>query len=179
MPRPWHTHQLDFPLSRLPHTPTPLCFFNYRVTGEVVSEDMRSFKCQEKGYSITLVGGSLFAMLLSWLRIRIQILLPLRWCGSVTICPQTLQDSILRLQASFVSFPVPPRLHFESLNYLNVVTDPDPAFHSNADPDPACKNNADPDPQPSLHYHEGMQFLFVEKGKSYALAQLLANGGQR
>jgi hypothetical protein len=82
----------------------------------------------------------------------------------------------LRLQASTVSVHDPPRLHFESLNYFNAVTDPDPAFHSAADPDPACKNNVDPDPQPSVHYHEGIHFLFVEQGKGSALARLLANG---
>ncbi len=56
----------------------------------------------------------------------------------------------------------PPRL----LNfYFNEVSDSDSAFHSNADPDPASKNNSVPDLQPSLHYHEGMQFLFLANGE--------------
>jgi hypothetical protein len=63
---------------------------------------------------------------------------------------QTLQGSILSLQASFVSVHDPPGLHFKPLKLLNFDsnTDPKPAFHLNEDPDPNVHSNADPDPQP-------------------------------
>jgi hypothetical protein len=60
-----------------------------------------------------------------------------KWCQSATTGLQTLQGSILNLQAYIVSFHGPPWLHLESLKLINfdLNEDPDPAFHSNADPD--------------------------------------------
>ncbi len=73
-----------------------------------------------------------------------------KWWESATTGLQTAQDSILSLQASFVSVHGPPRLHFEPLKPLKFYfnADPDSTFHSYADPDTASENNADPDPNP-------------------------------
>ncbi len=55
---------------------------------------------------------------------------------------------------------MPPWLHVEPPEFLNLEfdadpgpafdfdADPDSAFHSAADPDPTSKNDADPDPDP-------------------------------
>jgi hypothetical protein len=61
---------------------------------------MLSFKCQEKGYFIILVGGLLFAMLLSGLRIRIRIQLPFKYTDPYFIDPPGL-------------YFAPPGLHCE------------------------------------------------------------------
>ncbi len=51
----------------------------------------------------------------------------------------------LSFQASILSVHVPPRHYFDPLKLSNFdfLSDPDPAFRSNADPNLASKNNAD------------------------------------
>jgi hypothetical protein len=55
----------------------------------------------------------------------------------------------------------PQWLRFEPLQLLNfdIITDLDPAFHSNADSDPPSQNNADPNLQPGFVNYRGRCYI--------------------